>query len=49
MDSKKVRVACYARYSTNMQREESIFAQMRAMKKYCEDNGWVIVKKYVDA
>lgn len=48
MDSKKVRVACYARYSTNMQREESIFAQMRAMKKYCEDNGWLIVKKYVD-
>lgn len=48
MDSKKVRVACYARYSTNMQREESIFAQMRAMKKYCEDKGWVIVKKYVD-
>jgi len=31
-----------------MQREESISAQMRAMKKYCDDNGWVIVKKYVD-
>lgn len=48
MDNKKVRVACYARYSSNMQREESIFAQMRAMKKYCDDNGWIIVEKYVD-
>ena len=43
-----MRVACYARYSTSMQREESISAQMRAMKAYCDDNGWIIVKKYVD-
>ena len=48
MDNKQVRVACYARYSTSMQREESISAQMRAMKKFCDDNGWVIVKRYVD-
>jgi len=48
MDHKQVRVACYARYSTSMQREESISAQMRAMKKFCDDNGWIIVKKYVD-
>ena len=48
MDNKQVRVACYARYSTSMQRDESISAQMRAMKKFCDDNGWVIVKRYVD-
>ena len=49
MDQKPVRVACYARYSSAMQRDESISAQMRAMKAYCDDNGWIIVKKYVDA
>ena len=48
MDNKPLRVACYARYSTNMQREESIFAQLRAMKKFCADNGWKIVGEYVD-
>ena len=48
MESTQVRVACCARYSTSMQREESISAQMRAMKKYCDDKGRVIVKKYVD-
>ena len=31
-----------------MQREESISAQLRAMKKFCADNGWKIVGKYVD-
>ena len=48
MESKQIRVACYARYSTNMQKELSISAQLRAMKEYCDDNGWIIVKKYVD-
>ena len=48
MDNKPLRVACYARYSTNMQREESISAQLRAMKKFCADNGWKIVGRYVD-
>ena len=49
MDNKPLRLACYARYSTSMQREESISAQLRAMKKFCADNGWKIVGKYVDA
>ena len=49
MEREQIRVACYARYSSTMQREESISAQMRAMKAYCDDNGWIIVKKYVDA
>lgn len=48
MEREQIRVACYARYSSTMQREESISAQMRAMKAYCDDNGWIIVKKYVD-
>lgn len=42
------RVATYARFSSNLQREESIDAQERAMKKYCEDNGYVIVAAYRD-
>lgn len=42
------RVACYARYSTNMQREESISAQVRAMENYCDSKGWKIVRIYVD-
>ena len=44
MGDNMLRVACYGRYSTALQREESISAQLRAMKKYCEDNGWTIVK-----
>lgn len=31
-----------------MQREESISAQLRAMKKFCTDNNWTIVKIYTD-
>lgn len=35
MDNKPLRVACYARYSTSMQREESISAQLRAIVYPC--------------
>ena len=42
------RVATYARFSSNLQREESIDAQERAMKKFCEDNGYIIVATYRD-
>lgn len=42
------RVATYARFSSSLQREESIQAQERAMKKYCEDNGYIIVASYRD-
>lgn len=48
MDSKQLRVACYARYSTSMQRGESISAQLRAMKSFCAENDWKIVAKYID-
>lgn len=45
-DSK--RVAAYARFSSDNQRDESIDAQLRAIHKYCEDNGFRIVKEYID-
>lgn len=48
MDDHTLRVACYGRYSTALQREESISAQLRAMKKYCEEKGWTIGKCYMD-
>lgn len=42
------RVAIYARYSTDMQRTESISAQVRAMEQYCHQRCWKIVAKYID-
>lgn len=42
------RVALYARFSSNNQREESIDAQVRAMTAYCNQQHWQIVAKYVD-
>ena len=41
-------VALYARYSSDNQRSESIDAQLRAMKVYCEQNKFVIVETYID-
>lgn len=46
--NKVKRAALYARYSTDMQRTESITAQMRAMEQYCKQQNWKIVGKYVD-
>lgn len=43
-----MRAAIYARYSSNNQREESIDAQIRAIKDYCDSNGYSIVKTYID-
>ena len=42
------RVALYARFSSDNQRAESIDAQIRAMKKYCQENHYLIVETYVD-
>lgn len=42
------RVALYARFSSDNQRTESIDAQIRAMKKYCQQQHWQIVATYVD-
>lgn len=43
-----LRVALYARFSSDLQRSESIDAQIRAMKKYCEQNRMIIIDTYVD-
>ena len=37
------RAIAYARFSSNNQREESIDAQLRAIREYCEKNGIVLV------
>lgn len=42
------KAAAYARYSSDNQREESIDAQLRAIREYCEKNGIQIVKVYTD-
>jgi len=42
------KAALYARFSSDNQREESIDAQIRAMRDYCQRNGMVIVRKYCD-
>lgn len=42
------RVALYARFSSDNQRTESIDAQIRAMKAYCQQQHWRIVATYID-
>src|SRR5665811_1131127 len=43
-----VRGVIYARFSTEMQRDESIDAQVRAVQEYANRNDIVIVDQYVD-
>ena len=47
MSSEK-RAALYARFSSEMQRTESIDAQLRAMHEYCEQHHWTVSAEYVD-
>ena len=42
------KVALYARFSSDNQRSESIDAQIRAMKAYCEQHNFTIVETYID-
>lgn len=42
------RAALYARFSSDNQRTESIDAQIRAMKSYCQQQHWQIVATYID-
>lgn len=42
------KAAIYARYSSDNQREESIEAQVRAIKEYCGREGIEVVATYVD-
>lgn len=44
----KIRAAAYARYSSDMQREESIEAQIRAISNYCANNDIEIIDYYID-
>jgi site-specific DNA recombinase len=43
-----MRAAAYARFSSDMQREESIEAQLMDIRKYAEKNNIFIVKEYID-
>ena len=43
-----MKAAIYARYSSDNQREESIDAQVRAIKEYCVRNETMVVKLYTD-
>jgi len=43
-----LKAAAYARYSSDNQREESIDAQLRAIREYCQKNGITLVKIYTD-
>jgi site-specific DNA recombinase len=42
------RAAIYARFSSDNQREESITAQLRACREYCQRNGYAVVAEYTD-
>ena len=48
MEQQIKRGAAYARFSSEMQRDESIDAQLRAIYEYAEREGVVIVKEYID-
>ena len=41
-------VAAYARFSSDTQREESIDAQLRAIREYCSRKDYVLIETYVD-
>jgi len=43
-----MKVAAYARFSSENQRQESIDAQLRAIKAYCDHNNYDIVRIYQD-
>ncbi len=42
------RAIAYARFSSDLQREESIDAQLRAIRQYCDANGFVLLAIYAD-
>ncbi|MCL2035469.1 MAG: recombinase family protein [Oscillospiraceae bacterium] len=48
MTNTKNRAVAYARYSSEMQRAESIDAQLRAIHKYAMENEITIVGEYID-
>ena len=42
-----IRVACYARYSSDLQRETSIEDQLAVAKRYAEERGWKVLKDHI--
>lgn len=42
------RAVIYARFSSDQQREESISAQVRACREYCQRKGYLVTKIYAD-
>lgn len=51
LTNKNIRVALYARVSTDMQAEEgkSIDAQIAEMREYAERRGWTVTSEFIDA
>lgn len=47
-DDSMQRAVIYARFSSDMQREESIDAQVRACKAYAKNKGYIVVDTYAD-
>lgn len=43
-----LQAVAYTRFSSDMQREESIEAQVRAINEYCDKHGYVLRKIYAD-
>jgi site-specific DNA recombinase len=43
-----VKAIAYARYSSDNQRDESITAQLRAIKDYADKNEIIIIREYTD-
>ena len=42
------RAIAYCRFSSDLQREESIEAQLRAINNHCEQNGYILLATYAD-
>ena len=42
------RVVAYARYSSDVQSDTSIEAQLEKIKEYCAQKGYQLVKEYID-
>lgn len=43
-----IRAVAYARFSSDLQREESIEAQTRAIEKYCKEHNYTLINTYAD-
>jgi len=39
---------CYTRFSTDQQNQSSTIGQLRAIRKYCKDNGIELIDTYID-